>query len=134
MAAETTDPSAEIDARFAQMQADGDWRADTMGLMRRLIKEADPDVVETIKWRKPSNPDGVPAYLHDGLIGTLEPYKDKVKFTFATGGRLDDPAGVFTGGFGGVRRVVDLFEGDTLDQDGFKDLVRQAVAWNAGQR
>lgn len=116
----------EITRRHERMQADGDWRGHTLAGIRAAILAADSDVVEEIKWRKPTNPDGVVAYSHGGLIGTLEVYKEKVKFTFAKGQHLPEPSGVsWTGG--GVRRAMDLFEGDEVP-DGFGELFLAAVA------
>lgn len=122
--------SDEIDAQFQALTAVGDWRGAALTHLRALIKQADPDIVEEVKWRKLSNPAGVPTYSHNGLVGTLEHYRDKVKFTFAKGSRLEDPAGVFNSGFGGARRVIDLFEGDAIDDEAFKDLIRAAVGLN----
>jgi hypothetical protein len=110
----------------------GDWRERTLARVRALIDEAEPDVVETIKWRKPSNPDGVPVWELDGIICTGETYKDKVKLTFAQGAALDDPAGLFNASLdAGTRRAIDLQEGDELDEDAFKELIRTAAARNA---
>lgn len=110
----------------------GDWRTETLGRMRKLIQEADPDAVEEVKWRKPSNAmQGVPTWSHDGLICTGETYKDKVKFTFAKGAALDDPAGLFNAAdTGATRRAIDIHEGGTVDADAFKALIRAAVALN----
>lgn len=130
MTPEPDSPSKQIEAQFKTLQTAGDWRGDTLAHLRRLIQEADPDVVEQLKWRKPSNPGGVPTYAHDGLIGTLEYYTDKVKFTFAKGNEIEDPSGAFTGGFGGKRRVIDLFEGDAVDDEAFKALIRAAIKIN----
>lgn len=120
------DPIAEWIAKL------DDWRGEVVAHVRSLIKQADPDVVEEIKWRKPSNAMlGVPVWSHDGLICTGEPYKDKVKLTFAQGASIDDPAGLFNAGFGGAtRRAIDLFEGDELDEKAFKSLIGAAVARN----
>ena len=119
-----------IDARIREL---GDWRGATLARVRALIRAADPDIVEEVKWRKPSNPAGVPVWSHDGILCTGETYKDKVKFTFMHGGSLDDPAGLFNAGFGGgARRAIDLGEGDDVDADAFKTLVRQAVDRNGG--
>ena len=112
-----------------------DWRADTLDRMRKLIREADPDVVEDVKWRKPSNPAGVPVWEHAGLICTGETYKDYVKLTFAKGAQLDDPAGLFNAGVGGnTRRAIDIREGDEIDADAFKALVREAVIHNVATK
>lgn len=109
-----------------------DWREKSLARVRALIQQADPDVVEEVKWRKPSNPDGVPVWSHDGMICTGETYKDKVKLTFAHGAALADPAGLFNASLeGGTRRAIDLFEGDGIDEKAFKALVRAAVAMNA---
>ncbi len=97
--------------------------------VRRAIKEADPDVEEELKWRKPSNPWGVPVWSHDGLICTGESYKDHVKLTFAKGASLDDPKGLFTQG-GTLRRAIDIRQGDEFDEPAFMDLVRAAVDFN----
>lgn len=121
-------PSAEIDAKLAAL---GDWRGDALSRMRGLIHEADPAVVETVKWRKPSNPAGVPVWEHAGILCTGEVYKGYVKLTFARGAALDDPAGLFNAGFGGgTRRAIDIREGETVDTEAFKALVRAAVALN----
>ena len=96
-----------------------------------MIKQAEPDVVEESKWRKPSNPDGVPTFSLDGLICTVETYKDKVKLTFAKGASLKDPKHLFNASLdAGVRRAIDLREGDELDADAFKALIHEAVAAN----
>ncbi len=107
-----------------------DWRAALIATVRALMAKADPEAVEEIKWRKPSNPDGVPAWSHHGLICTGETYKDKVKLTFARGAALPDPAGLFVPQVGGTRRVIDLKQGDTPDPEAFIALVRAAVAHN----
>jgi len=112
-----------------------DWRADTLDRMRKLIREADPDVVEDVKWRKPSNPAGVPVWEHAGLICTGETYKDYVKLTFAKGAQLDDPAGLFNAGVGGNnRRAIDIRQGDDIDADAFKELIREAVRHNVAMK
>ncbi len=96
-----------------------------------MIRAADPDIVEEIKWRKPSNPRGVPVWSHNGMICTGEVYKDKVKLTFAHGASLPDPAGLFNSSLGGkTRRAIDVFEGDTIDETAFKALVLAAIAFN----
>jgi hypothetical protein len=108
-----------------------DWRSDRIDQLRSLIVEAEPAVVEEAKWKKPTNPDGVPTFSADGLVCTLETYKDKVKATFAKGASLEDPAGLFNASLdAGTRRAIDLREGDGLDPGAFVDLVRQAVALN----
>jgi hypothetical protein len=108
-----------------------DWRAQTLDRMRRLIKEADPDVVEEAKWVKPSSPDGVPTWSHDGIICTGETYRDKVKLTFAKGASLEDPAKLFNASLeGNTRRAIDIHEGEEVDADAFKALIRAAVALN----
>jgi len=108
-----------------------DWRAEQLEQVRKLIQQADPEVVEERKWRKPSNPAGVPVWEHDGIICTGETYKDKVKLTFARGAALGDPKGLFNASLeGGTRRAIDLFEGDAIDEAAFKALVREAAALN----
>lgn len=108
-----------------------DWRKRTLAHVRELIFAADPGVTESVKWKKPSNPAGVPVWEHDGLICTGETYKDKVKLTFAKGAALDDPAGLFNASLdGAVRRAIDLREGDRLNERAFKALVRAAAAAN----
>ena len=117
-----------IDARIESLT---DWRGDMLKRLRALIQEADPDVVETVKWRKPSNPTGVPVWEHDGIICTGETYKDKVKLTFAFGARIDDPNGLFNSSLdGNTRRAIDFSEGDTIDTAALKAIVRDAAAFN----
>jgi len=119
-------PAALIDAKLAEL---GDWRGETLARMRALIREADPEVVETVKWRKPSNPGGVPVWEHAGILCTGEVYKGYVKLTFARGASLDDPAGLFNAGFGGgARRAIDIREGDAVDEAQLADWIRQAAA------
>lgn len=122
-------PASElIDAKIAGLQ---DWRGETLARVRDLIHQAQPDVVETVKWRKPSNPGGVPVWELDGIICTGETYTDKVKITFAQGAALDDPAGVFNASLSaGTRRAIDLREFDELHEDAFKELVAAAAAHN----
>ncbi len=106
----------------------GDWRGDTLDRLRKLIKEADPDVVEEVKWM------GTPVWSHDGIITTGETYKDKVKLTFAKGAALKDPARLFNSSLdGNVRRAIDIHEGEQVDESAFRALVREAVALNAGK-
>ena len=103
--------------------------------VRTIIRDADPDIVEDVKWRKPSNPAGVPVWERDGLICTGETYRDKVKLTFAKGASLDDPAGLFNSSLdGNVRRAIDIREGVELDAGAFKALIREAVALNTSGR
>ena len=109
----------------------GDWRGEMLARMRALILEAEPEVVEEVKWRKPSNPAGVPVWSHDGIICTAETYKDKVKLTFAHGASLSDPARLFNSSLeGNTRRAVDIHEGAEVDERAFKALVTAAVARN----
>ena len=125
-------PSHLIDARIAEL---GDWRGATLARVRALIKQADPDVVEEVKWRKPSNPLGVPVWEHDGIICTGETYRSVVKLTFAKGASLEDPSGLFNASLEGTtRRAIDLHEGDHIDEDALKALVRAAVALNTSAR
>ncbi len=119
-------PSQLIDAKIAELN---DWRGETLARVRNFLKQADPDVVEEVKWRKPSNPAGVPVWSHNGIICTGETYKNHVKLTFAKGASLKDPSGIFNQD-GTVRRAIDIREGDTIDEGAFKELVRAAVALN----
>ncbi|MGZ3237245.1 MAG: DUF1801 domain-containing protein [Burkholderiaceae bacterium] len=116
-------PASElISKRIAEL---GDWRGKTLGRMRKLIKEADPDVVEEWKWN-------VPVWSHDGIICTGESYKDKVKLTFAKGASLKDPARLFNSSLeGNARRAIDIHEGEEVDESAFKALIRQAIAFNS---
>ena len=108
-----------------------DWRSETLDRIRGLIKQADPEAVEERKWKKPSNPSGVPTWSHAGIICTGETYKDKVKLTFASGASLADPAGLFNASLdAGTRRAIDIREGDEIDRDAFKALIGEAVAVN----
>jgi len=119
-------PSTLIDARIDEL---GDWRGNVLARARALIKQAVPDVVEEWKWR------GVPTWEHDGIICTGETYKDKVKLTFAKGASLEDPAGLFNSSLdGNVRRAIDIFEGDKMNERAFKSLVRAAAALNESSR
>lgn len=127
-----TPAAAGVDAIIAHA---GDWRGDTLARMRTLIREADPEVVETIKWIKPSNPLGVATWEHGGIICTGEVYKSHVKFTFAQGAAVEDPSGIFNAGLGGgTRRAIDLHEGETVDANAFKMLVVAAVQVNISRR
>ena len=109
----------------------GDWRAKTLSRMRALIKQADPKIVEEVKWRKPSNPEGVPVWSHGGVICTGETYKNAVKLTFMKGAQLKDPKRLFNSSLeGNARRAIDLHEGDDIDEAAFKALIREAVALN----
>ena len=120
-------PSRLIDKRIKEL---GDWRGDMLGRLRALVKEADPGVVEEWKWVKATNP-GTPVWSHDGIICTGETYKNVVKMTFAKGASLEDPSGIFNSSLGGnTRRAIDFHEGDEVDEDGLKALVRAAVALN----
>lgn len=108
-----------------------DWRAATLDRIRTLIVEALPEAVEEVKWRKPSNPAGVPVWSHAGILCTGETYRDKVKLTFANGAALADPSGLFNASLdGNARRAIDLSEGAVLDAEGFKALIRAAAALN----
>jgi hypothetical protein len=116
-----------ISKRIAEL---GDWRGETLGRMRTLIKEADPDVVEEMKWAKSSTP-GTPVWSHGGIICTGESYKNVVKLTFFKGASLKDPARLFNSSLdGNARRAIDIHEGEAVDESAFKALVRQAVALN----
>jgi hypothetical protein len=120
--------SARIDERITEL---GDWRGKTLGRVRKLIKQADPDVVEEMKWAKASNP-GTPTWEHDGIICTGETYKSVVKLTFAKGASLPDPAKLFNSSLeGNTRRAIDIHEGEKVDATAFKALIRAAVALNA---
>jgi hypothetical protein len=120
--------SALIDKKIASL---GDWRGQTLSRMRKLIREADPGIVEECKWVKPSNPSGVPVWSHAGIVCTGETYKTAVKLTFAKGASLPDPAKLFNASLdGGTRRAIDIREGEDLDAGAFKALIRAAVALN----
>jgi hypothetical protein len=126
-ASQSQSASELISERIAELD---DWRGKTLGRMRALIKQADPDVVEEWKWVKASKP-GTPVWSHDGMICTGESYKNVVKLTFARGASLNDPARVFNSSLdGNVRRAIDIHEGEVVDESAFKALVRQAVALN----
>jgi len=125
--------SQDIDAKIDSLR---DWRGALLTRLRKLIHDADPDVVEEVKWRKASNPLGVPTWSHAGIICTGESYKDKVKLTFAKGASLNDPKGLFNSSLtGGTRRAIDIREADEIDEEAFKALIREAVAENlAGKK
>lgn len=127
------DESADqlIDAKIEEL---GDWRGKTLGEVRRIIKEADPEIEEEWKWRKPSNP-GTPVWSHGGGICTGETYKNAVKLTFFRGAALKDPAGLFNSSLEGkVRRAIDIHEGEEIDETALKALIREAVALNLEQK
>jgi hypothetical protein len=108
-----------------------DWRSQTLARVRAIITSADPEIVEEVKWRKPSNPAGVPVWSRAGIICTGETYKDKVKLTFARGAALADPSGLFNASLeAGTRRAIDIFGGDAIDEAALTALVREAVALN----
>jgi hypothetical protein len=119
---EKASPAGLIDARIEEL---GDWRGDTLARIRKVVKQADADVVEEWKWR------GVPTWYHDGIICTGETYKDKVKMTFAKGASLEDPSGLFNSSLeGNTRRAIDFLEGDEIDEKALTALIRAAVALN----
>ena len=117
-----------IDATIQQL---ADWRGEMLSHLRALIRQADPEVVEECKWKKPSNPGGVPVWSHNGIICTGETYKSAVKLTFAKGASLDDPSGLFNSSLeGNLRRAIDFHEGDKVNEKALKTLIRAAVALN----
>ena len=119
--------SARIDSRIEEL---ADWRGKTLARVRKLIKEADPDIVEEWKWQKQSSP-GTPVWSHGGIVCTGETYKNVVKMTFAKGAELKDPSRLFNAGLeGNVRRAIDIHEGDKINEAALKDLIRAAVALN----
>jgi hypothetical protein len=128
------DPDASQDQSASELISKritelGDWRGETLGRMRELVKEADPEVVEEWKWR------GTPVWSHDGIICTGESYKSVVKLTFAKGASLQDPAGLFNSSLdGNVRRAIDIHEGEEVDEGAFKALVREAAALNSSAK
>lgn len=125
-------PSQQIDARI---KGPIDWRCELLARIRLLIKQADPDVVEEVKWRKPSNPAGVPVWSHDGIICTGETYKNVVKLTFAKGASLPDPSGLFNSSLeGNTRRAIDFHEGDEIDEKALTALIGAAVVLNTSAR
>jgi hypothetical protein len=119
--------SAFIDEKIKEL---GDWRGKTLAKVRGIIHEAAPEIVEEWKWAKPTSP-GTPVWSHDGIVCTGETYKNVVKLTFAKGAALNDPSGLFNSGLdGNVRRAIDIHEGDKVDEEALKDLIRAAVALN----
>lgn len=124
------DVSSEIDAQIKGLD---DWRGEILGRIRTLIHQADPEIIEEIKWRKPSNGmQGVPVWSHGGIVCTGEHYKDKVKLTFPKGASLSDPAGLFNSSLeGGTRRAIDFVNGDAMDEAALQTLIRAAVDANA---
>ena len=136
----TKRPSKKADSQSAKSASDlvsakitslGDWRGDVLQRVRKLIKEADPQVIEEMKWAKASNPTGVPVWSHDGMICTGETYKDTVKLTFARGAALKDPGKLFNSSLdGNLRRAIDIHKSDKIDESAFKDLIRAAIALN----
>ena len=125
-------PSRLIDVRIEKLD---DWRGEMLARVRALIRQADPGMVEDVKWRKPSNPLGVPVWEHDGIVCTGETYKDKVKLTFARGASLEDPSGLFNSSLeGNVRRAIDFYEGDKIDEKALKALICAAVVLNTSAR
>jgi hypothetical protein len=127
MTQQDENPSQLIDAKIEEL---GDWRGKTLSRVRELIKQADPEVVEEWKWRKPSNP-GVPAWSHEGLICTGETYKSVVKLTFFKGASLKDPSGLFNSSLeGNTRRAIDIHEDNEIDQKAFSNLIKAAVSLN----
>ncbi len=129
----TTKKKGSSDAHLKQSI---DWRGETLARIRKLIEQADPDAVEEVKWRKPSNSmRGVPVWSHGGILCIGETYKSAVKLTFAKGASLDDPSGLFNSSLeGNTRRAIDIREGETIDEKAFKALIRGAVALNTSSK
>jgi hypothetical protein len=131
----TTRPAAKKAARkpakkaAAKAGASGDWQGRLLSRLRALIHQADPDIVEEVKWRKPSNPAGVPVWSHDGMVCTGETYRDHVRLTFFKGSELEDPAGLFEPA-PGLRRALKLHQGEPVDEEAFQALIREAVRLN----
>jgi hypothetical protein len=129
------DANSDSELIDAIISALADWRGETLARVRKLIHEADTEVVEEIKWRKPSNPSGVPVWSHAGMLCTGETYTDKVKLTFAKGASLLDPAGLFNASLdGNARRAIDIRDGDQIDGNALSALIRAAVALNTTRR
>lgn len=127
----TDTTSQRIDARIAEL---GDWRGAVLAQVRAAIRAADPDVVEDMKWQKPTNPAGVPVWEHAGILCTGETYKNYVKLPFARGAALDDPAGLFNASLtGGTRRAIDIREGETINEAALQALVRAAMELNEAE-
>ena len=126
------DESSQLkDAKIKELE---DWRSKMLSRLRALIKEADPNVVEELKWKKPSNQSGIPVWSHDGIICTGETYKNAVKLTFPKGAQLNDPKKLFNASLGGGKwRAIDFHEGDTVDEVAFKGLIREAVELNSSK-
>jgi hypothetical protein len=125
---DTKSGSELIDAKIAVLS---DWRGETLARIRALIREADAEVVEEVKWRKPSNPLGVPVWSHAGILCTGETYNGKVKLTFAQGASLPDPSGLFNSSLeGNLRRAIDIRDGEEIDREALKALIRAAVTLN----
>lgn len=126
-----TSPSKLIDAKIKEL---GDWRGKTLSHLRSLIKQADSEVVEEVKWRKPSNPTGIPVWSHNGVICTGETYKNAVKLTFPNGAQMKDPNKLFNASLDArVWRAIDFHEGDKIDKEALKALIREAVAMNTAK-
>ena len=124
-----SDASKQIDERIAEL---GDWRGETLGRVRAIIREADPDIVEEWKWAKATSP-GTPVWSHDGIVCTGETYKSVVKLTFMKGASLRDPSGLFNSSLEGkVRRAIDFHESEDIDEQAFVALIRAAVSLNSG--
>jgi hypothetical protein len=123
--------SKEVDAKILELSG---WRGEMLARLRTLIRQADPEIVEECKWKKPSNPCGVPVWSHEGIICTGETYKNAVKLTFAKGAFLDDPTGLFNSSLeGNLRRAIDFHESDGVNEKALKALIRAAVALNASK-
>jgi hypothetical protein len=124
-----SEPASELSSK--RMNGLDDWRGRTLSRVRRLIREADPEIVEEVRWRKPSNPGGIPVWYHDGLVCTGETYKNHVKMTFAKGASVKDPDRLFNASLGGnVTRAINIHEGESINEAAFKKLIRAAVALN----
>ena len=121
-----------ISEHFAEL---GDWRGKMLANIRKIIRDADPDIIEELKWKKPTNPVGTPVWSHDGIVCTGETYKNHVKMTFAKGAFLKDPEGLFNASLdGNVTRAIDFHEGEKLNEPALKNLIHDAVAYNMSER